>query len=67
MIATVGKGMNHHIGVAKTLCAALSDDANVNLRVIDQGSSEMNIIIGVDEADMESAVAAIYNAFKDFD
>lgn len=66
LIATVGKGMNHHIGVAKTLCAALSDDAKVNIRVIDQGSSETNIIIGVDEADMQSAVAAIYNAFEQF-
>lgn len=66
MIATVGKGMNHHIGVAKTLCAALSDDAKVNIRVIDQGSSEMNIIIGVDEVDMQRAVKAIYKAFDNF-
>lgn len=65
LIATVGKGMNHHIGVAKTLCAALSDDAKVNIRVIDQGSSETNIIVGVDESDMHSAVRAIYNAFDD--
>lgn len=67
LIATVGKGMNHHIGVAKTLCAALSDDAGVNIRVIDQGSSETNIIVGVDENDMYSAVAAIYNAFETFE
>lgn len=66
MIATVGQGMNHHIGVAKTLCATLSDDARVNIRVIDQGSSEMNIIIGVDEQDMEAAVRAIYAAFETF-
>jgi len=58
--------MNHHIGVAKTLCATLSDDARVNIRVIDQGSSEMNIIIGVDEQDMEAAVRAIYAAFETF-
>ena len=66
LIATVGKGMNHHIGVAKTLCAALSDDAKVNIRVIDQGSSETNIIVGVNDTDMHSAVAAIYNAFEQF-
>jgi aspartate kinase len=66
MIATVGKGMNHHVGVAKTLCIALSDDAHVNIRVIDQGSSEMNIIVGVDEEDMEAAVQAIYTAFEDY-
>ncbi|MFP6583417.1 MAG: aspartate kinase [Candidatus Hydrogenedentota bacterium] len=64
LIATVGKGMNHHVGVAKTLCAALSDDAKVNIRVLDQGSSETNIIVGVDEPDMHSAVNAIYNAFE---
>jgi aspartate kinase len=66
MIATVGKGMNHHVGVAKTLCTALSDDAQVNIRVIDQGSSEMNIIVGVDEEDMEAAVKAIYTAFEHY-
>lgn len=66
LIATVGRGMNNHIGVAKTLCAALSDDAKVNIRVIDQGSSETNIIVGVDESDMQSAVAAIYIAFEQF-
>ena len=66
LIATVGKGMNHHIGVAKTLCTALSDDAKVNIRVIDQGSSETNIIIGVDAEDMAKAVSAIYHAFDTF-
>jgi aspartate kinase len=66
LIATVGKGMNHHVGVAKTLCTALSDDAQVNIRVIDQGSSETNIIIGVDEQDMTKAVSAIYYAFEHF-
>lgn len=62
IIATVGVGMNHHIGVAARLCTALAE-ANVNLRVIDQGSSEMNIIVGVEEADLEPAVKAIYKAF----
>lgn len=66
LIATVGKAMNHHVGVAKTLCAALSDDAKVNIRVIDQGSSETNIIVGVDEQDMTKAVSAIYHAFEDY-
>jgi len=62
LIATVGVGMNHHIGVAGHLCKALAD-AQVNIRVIDQGSSEMNIIIGVEEADLSKAVRAIYDAF----
>ena len=63
LIATVGEGMNHHVGVAARLCNALAD-ANVNLRVLDQGSSEMNIIVGVDDVDMEAAVRAIYHAFE---
>jgi aspartate kinase len=63
LIATVGQGMNHHIGVAGRLCNALAE-AKVNLRVINQGSSEMNIIVGVEQSDLERAVLAIYNAFE---
>lgn len=65
MIATVGLGMNHHIGTAARLCSSLSE-ARVNLRVIDQGSSEMNIIIGVVEQDLHKAVTAIYEAFENW-
>lgn len=64
MIATVGHGMNHHVGIAARLCAAIAK-ANVNLRVIDQGSSEMNIIVGVVESDLAAAVRAIYEEFAD--
>ncbi len=63
IIATVGEGMSHHIGVAAHLCTALAE-ARVNLRVIDQGSSEINIIVGVEESDFEIAVRAIYRAFE---
>jgi aspartate kinase len=63
LIATVGQGMNHHVGVAGRLCTALAE-AGVNLRVINQGSSEMNIIVGVEESDLEKAVRTIYNAFE---
>jgi len=66
IIATVGQGMNHHIGVAARLTTAMAD-ARINLRVIDQGSSEMNIIIGVEENDLPKAVQAIYNAFDDWE
>jgi aspartate kinase len=65
MIATVGVGMNRHIGTAARLCAALAE-ARINLRVIDQGSSEMNIIVGVDEADLENAVRCVYQAFENW-
>lgn len=62
LIATVGKGMNHKIGTAAKLFTALSQ-AKVNVRMIDQGSSEQNIIIGVEEADLNRAIRAIYDAF----
>ncbi|MCH7909269.1 MAG: aspartate kinase, partial [Candidatus Hydrogenedentes bacterium] len=65
LIATVGQSMNHHVGVAARLCGALAD-AGVNLRVLDQGSSEMNIIVGVEDDDLEVAVTAIYNAFNNW-
>lgn len=66
MVATVGLGMNHHIGVAARLFTALAE-AKVNVRVIDQGSSEMNIIVGVEEEALERAVTAIYCAFESWD
>jgi len=64
LIATVGRGMIRNVGVAAKLFTALAK-AKVNIRMIDQGSSEMNIIVGVDEHDFETAIRAIYNAFCD--
>ena len=49
-------------GTAAKLFNALYE-ANVNVRMIDQGSSELNIIVGVDTADFETAMRAIYKAF----
>lgn len=62
LIATVGKGMDKRPGVSAKLFTALYK-AGVNVRMIDQGSSEMNIIIGVENKDFETAIKAIYNAF----
>ena len=62
LIATVGHGMSARTGVSATLFKALAD-AGVNIRMIDQGSSEMNIIVGVDNKDFEKAIRAIYDAF----
>ncbi|MBL4700702.1 MAG: aspartate kinase [Phycisphaeraceae bacterium] len=62
LIATVGRGMNHIIGISGRLFTALGQ-AGVNVRMIDQGSSEMNIIVGVEGSDFEKAVHAIYNEF----
>lgn len=66
MIATVGQGMAGHVGVAARLFTALAN-ANVNIRVIDQGSSENNIIVGVESKDLPNAVKAIYESFKEWD
>jgi len=62
LIATVGRGMVRQLGTAAKLFAALKD-AHVNVRMIDQGSSEMNIIVGVETVDFERAMKAIYGAF----
>lgn len=62
LVATVGRGMSSRPGVSATLFAALYN-AGVNVRMIDQGSSEMNIIIGVENVDMEKSIRAIYDAF----
>ena len=62
LIATVGHGMSSTPGTAAKLFTALSE-AGVNIRMIDQGSSEMNIIVGINVDDFETAMRAIYNAF----
>lgn len=62
LIAVVGRGMKSMRGTAGRIFAALAH-ANVNVRMIDQGSSEQNIIIGVADADFETAIRAIYDIF----
>ena len=62
IIATVGRGMVHNCGTAARLFSAMSR-ARINVRMIDQGSSEMNIIVGINVDDFEVAVRAIYSAF----
>ncbi len=62
LIATVGQNMDRRLGTSARLFTALAE-AGVNVRMIDQGSSEMNIIIGVENKDFEKAIRAIYAAF----
>jgi aspartate kinase len=62
MIATVGQGMAHRVGVAGDLFIALKE-AQVNVRMISQGASEINIIVGIAADDYQRAVKAIYQAF----
>ena len=62
LIAVVGRGMKSTRGTAGRLFSALAH-AHINVKMIDQGSSELNIIIGVREHDFEAAIKAIYDIF----
>jgi aspartate kinase len=62
LIAVVGRGMVKAKGTAARVFSAVSN-AGVNIRMIDQGSSELNIILGVEERDFEVCVKAIYDEF----
>ncbi|MDU5109955.1 MAG: aspartate kinase [Clostridium sp.] len=62
LIATVGNGMSSNKGVAAKIFTSLSE-ANVNIRMIDQGSSEINILIGIENDDFEKGINSIYKAF----
>ncbi|MGN0402474.1 MAG: aspartate kinase [Acetatifactor sp.] len=62
LIAVVGRGMKSTRGTAGRIFSALAH-ANINVRMIDQGSSEQNIIIGVANDDFENAIKAIYDIF----
>ncbi|MDD3251046.1 MAG: aspartate kinase [Lachnospiraceae bacterium] len=62
LIAVVGRGMKATRGTAGRIFSALAH-ARINVKMIDQGSSELNIIIGVKNADFETATKAIYDIF----
>ncbi|MDO4483361.1 MAG: aspartate kinase [Clostridia bacterium] len=62
VIATVGRGMVNNCGTAARLFSAMSR-AGINVRMIDQGSSELSIIVGVDDDDFETTIRAIYREF----
>ena len=62
IIATVGRGMVHNCGTAARLFSAMSR-ARINVRMIDQGSSELSIIVGVNDCDFEATIRAIYHEF----
>lgn len=62
LIAVVGRGMKSTRGTAGRIFSALAHN-NVNVKMIDQGSSELNIIIGVANEDFENAIRAVYDIF----
>ena len=63
LIATVGTGMAYSKGVAAKIFNALAE-ADINIRMIDQGSSEINVLVGIENDDFEKGINAIYNAFN---
>ncbi len=64
LIAVVGRNMVSATGTAARVCHAVAR-AEINIRMIDQGSDEINIILGVNEDDFEGAIRAIYARFVD--
>lgn len=62
LIAVVGRGMRATRGTSGRIFSALAH-GNVNVKMIDQGSSELNIIIGVRNHDFNAAITAIYDIF----
>lgn len=62
LIAVVGRGMRQNRGTAGRIFSALAH-AHINVQMIDQGSSELNIIIGVANKDFDNAIKAIYDIF----
>ena len=62
LIATVGHGMSSSVGTSARLFNAIAS-ADINIKMIDQGSSELNIVVGVKNEDYERCIKAIYNEF----
>ena len=62
LIAVVGRRMNRTVGVSARICSALAAEG-INIRMLNQGTGEINVIVGVEAPDFEKAVRAIYNEF----
>ena len=62
LIATVGRQMMYRPGISGKLFAVLGNN-NINIRMIAQGSDEINIVVGVEDKDFEKTISAIYNSF----
>ena len=63
LIATVGTGMAYTKGVASKIFTTLAE-SDINIRMIDQGSSEINVLVGIENDDFEKGINAIYKAFN---
>ncbi len=63
LVAVVGRGMINTKGISAKIFTALAK-GDVNIRMISQGSSELSIIVGIENKDFEKAISSIYNAFE---
>ncbi|MCD1146877.1 aspartate kinase [Peptoniphilus sp. KCTC 25270] len=64
LVTVVGRNMKNHVGISAKLFSALAQ-SNINIQMIIQGASEMNIIVGIKNSDYEKAINSIYHAFED--
>src|SRR5699024_1726451 len=64
MIMVVGEGMNSTVGIAQTATGSITE-ADVNIVMINQGSSEVSMMYGIQEVDLERSVRSLYQAFFD--
>ena len=62
LIAVVGLRMHRSLGVAARICSALAD-SGINIRMLNQGTNEINVIVGVEDEDFEKSTKVIYNEF----
>ena len=62
MIAVVGRRMKNNVGVSARICKALAE-SGINIRMLNQGTGEINVIVGVEGADFEQAIRVIYEEF----
>ena len=62
LIAVVGLRMHRSLGVAARICSALAD-SGINIRMLNQGTNEINVIVGVEDEDFEKSTRVIYNDF----
>ena len=62
LIAVVGMRMHRTLGVAARICSALAD-SGINIRMLNQGANEINVIVGVEDDDFEKSTGVIYNEF----
>ena len=62
VVAAVGRKMAFRPGISGKIFAALGE-AGINIRMINQGPDELNIIFGVDNRDFNAAIRVLYNSF----